>query len=196
MPGMYADGDYDLAGFCVGAVERGQALTGNKVEPTATCCSASPPRACTFQRLFAGAPPRRRQGLEARSPALFDQDTLLIDALMAPTRIYVKALLPQIRAGRIHALAHITGGGLLENIPRVLPGALPRIRRCQCVGAAPPDGVPAGAGQYRAGGNGAHLQLRRRHGTGGSSPPTTRKHRGWNLPAPRASPPSGTATRG
>ena len=120
MPGMYAAGDYDLAGFCVGAVEREQALTGNKVQAgdvlLGLASSGVHSNGFSLVRRLAAD-----KGWKLDRPALFDQDVLLIDALMAPTRIYVKPLLPLVRAGKINALAHITGGGLLENIPRVLP---------------------------------------------------------------------------
>lgn len=123
MPGMYGDGDYDLAGFCVGAVERGQVLTADKVEAgdaiLGLASSGVHSNGFSLVRRLAAD-----KGWKLDRPALFDQDTLLIDALMAPTRIYVKALLPLVRSGKIHAMAHITGGGLLENIPRVLPQGL------------------------------------------------------------------------
>ncbi|WP_159830436.1 phosphoribosylformylglycinamidine cyclo-ligase [Novosphingobium sp. TCA1] len=123
MPGMYAAGDYDLAGFCVGAVERGEQLTGDKVADgdvlLGLASSGVHSNGYSLVRRLA-----EDKGWKLDRPALFDSDTLLIDALIAPTRIYVKSLLPFIRSGRINALAHITGGGLLENIPRVLPKGL------------------------------------------------------------------------
>jgi phosphoribosylformylglycinamidine cyclo-ligase len=123
MPGMYADGDYDLAGFCVGAVERDQVLTADKVAAgdviLGLASSGVHSNGFSLVRRLA-----TDKGWKLDRPALFDQDVRLIDALMAPTRIYVKSLLPQIRKTGIHALAHITGGGLLENIPRVLPEGL------------------------------------------------------------------------
>ena len=123
MPGMYADGDYDLAGFCVGAVERGEQRTGDKVAEGGVLLGLSSSGVHSngyslVRRLAAD------KGWKLDRPALFDNEILLIDALIAPTRIYVKSLLKPIRDGRIHALAHITGGGLLENVPRVLPEGL------------------------------------------------------------------------
>ena len=123
MPGMYADGDYDLAGFSVGAVERAQALTGTKVAAgdvlLGLASSGVHSNGYSLVRRLAAD-----KGWKLDRPALFDQDRLLIDVLMEPTRIYVKALLPLVRANKVSALAHITGGGLLENIPRVLPEGL------------------------------------------------------------------------
>ena len=123
MPGMYSPGDYDLAGFCVGAVERGEQLTGDKVTAgdvlLGLASSGVHSNGYSLVRRLAVD-----KGWKLDRPALFDPDRLLIDHLIEPTRIYVKSLLPVIRKGRIHALAHITGGGLLENIPRVLPEGL------------------------------------------------------------------------
>jgi len=128
MPGMYAAGDYDLAGFCVGAVERGEQLTGSEVAEgdvlLGLASSGVHSNGYSLVRRLAAD-----KGWKLDRPALFDADRLLIDHLIAPTRIYVKALLPLVRPidgkpAPIHALAHITGGGLLENVPRVLPKGL------------------------------------------------------------------------
>ena len=123
MPGMYAPGDYDLAGFCVGAVERGEQLTGDRVAAgdvlLGLASSGVHSNGYSLVRRLAAD-----KGWKLERPALFDADRLLIDVLIEPTRIYVKSLLPAVRSGRIHALAHITGGGLLENVPRVLPAGL------------------------------------------------------------------------
>ncbi len=120
MPGMYADGDYDLAGFCVGAVERDRVLTGREIGAgdaiLGLASSGVHSNGFSLVRRLAAD-----RGWKLDRPALFDSDRLLIDILMAPTRIYVASLLPLLREGAIKGLAHITGGGLLENIPRVLP---------------------------------------------------------------------------
>ena len=127
MPGMYAGGDYDLAGFCVGAVERGEQLTGDRVAPghilLGLKSSGVHSNGFSLVRRLA-----EDKYWKLDRPALFDSDRLLINTLIEPTRIYVKTLLPLVRDGLIDAMAHITGGGLLENIPRALPqGALAEV---------------------------------------------------------------------
>jgi phosphoribosylformylglycinamidine cyclo-ligase len=123
MPGMYAPGDYDLAGFCVGAVERGQLLDDSRIEAgDAIVGIASSGVHSNGFSLVRHIIAERKWDLRAEAPFL--PGVSLGDALLEPTRIYVKPLLPLIRDGAIHALAHITGGGLLENVPRVLPPGL------------------------------------------------------------------------
>ncbi|MGK6323977.1 phosphoribosylformylglycinamidine cyclo-ligase [Sphingomonas sp. DT-51] len=120
MPGMYEVGDYDLAGFCVGAVERGDVLTGAMIAAgdviLGLASSGVHSNGFSLVRRLAAD-----KAWKLDRPALFDPDKLLIDHLMAPTRIYVSSLLPLLRERRVKGLAHITGGGLLENLPRVLP---------------------------------------------------------------------------
>ena len=120
MPGMYAAGDYDLAGFAVGAVERGKVLTGEAVRPgdAVLGLAASGLHSNGFSLV------RRiveERALDYGERAAFDPARSLADALLAPTRIYVQGCLALARAGLARAFAHITGGGLIENIPRVLP---------------------------------------------------------------------------
>jgi phosphoribosylformylglycinamidine cyclo-ligase len=123
MPGMYGAGDYDLAGFSVGAVERDRVLTGKDVAEgdvvLGLASSGLHSNGFSLVRKVV-----ETQGLGWDVPAPFDTARELGAALLEPTRIYVRSCLAAIRAGGVHALAHITGGGLIENIPRVLPDGL------------------------------------------------------------------------
>src|SRR5690242_6318187 len=120
MPGMYAAGDYDLAGFCVGAVERDMVLTGKTIEPGDLILGlASAGVHSNGFSLVRRSIEQKHWGLAKAFPS--ETGHSLGEALMQPTRIYVRSLLPLAQEGRIKGLAHITGGGLLENIPRVLP---------------------------------------------------------------------------
>ena len=118
MPGMYADGDFDLAGFAVGAMERGRALPARIAPGDVLLGLASDgihSNGYSLVRRIVGD-----AGLGWDAPAPF-ADATLGESLLAPTRIYVRSLLPAIRADRVNGLAHITGGGLTENVPRMLP---------------------------------------------------------------------------
>lgn len=120
MPGMYSPGDYDLAGFCVGAVERGDLLDGSRVAAgdVIVGIASSGVHSNGFslvRRILAD------RGWDLGAEAPFSPGQTLGELLLEPTRIYVKSLLPLVRDGLIHGLAHITGGGLVENVPRVLP---------------------------------------------------------------------------
>jgi phosphoribosylformylglycinamidine cyclo-ligase len=120
MPGMYAAGDYDLAGFCVGAVERDKVLTGAEISPgdIVLGLASSGVHSNGFS-LVRRIIEQERWDLAQRLPGQGDRE--LAQVLLEPTRIYVRALLPLVQGRRIKGLAHITGGGLLENIPRVMP---------------------------------------------------------------------------
>ncbi|MEI7840324.1 MAG: phosphoribosylformylglycinamidine cyclo-ligase [Methylococcaceae bacterium] len=120
MPNMYADGDYDLAGFCVGIVEKSDMLDGSKVSAGDKLIGlASSGAHSNGYSLIRKIIERNQSSLDEP----FDGKTLG-ETLLAPTRIYVKSLLTLIKQIPVHALAHITGGGLTENLPRVIPDNL------------------------------------------------------------------------
>lgn len=121
MPGMYHGDDFDLAGFAVGAMERGQDLPAGVVAGDVLISLASDgvhSNGYSLVRKIVDI-----SGLDWQADAPF-ADGSLGQALLAPTRLYVKQALAAVRAGGVHALAHITGGGLTENLPRVLPEGL------------------------------------------------------------------------
>ncbi len=122
MPGMYQDEDYDLAGFCVGVVEESEVITGENVQKGDVLL------ALASSGVHSNGYSLVRKVIEVTNIDVHTQTlesgTKLADALMAPTRIYVKsvnALQKSLGNANIHAMAHITGGGLTENLPRVLP---------------------------------------------------------------------------
>ena len=118
MPGMYSGDDYDLAGFAVGAVERDRVLTGGQVQAgdvlLGLASSGAHSNGYSLVRRVV-----ERAGIAYGAPAPFAPEQSLGAALLTPTRIYVKSCLAAIKTGGVHALAHITGGGLVENPPRV-----------------------------------------------------------------------------
>ncbi|SHE42614.1 phosphoribosylformylglycinamidine cyclo-ligase [Ruegeria intermedia] len=121
MPGMYPDGDFDLAGFAVGAMERGSDLPAGVRAGDVLLGLASDGVHSNGYSLVRKLVQISGLGWDADSPFC---DGPLGEALLTPTRLYVKPALAAIRAGGVHALAHITGGGLTENLPRVLPDDL------------------------------------------------------------------------
>jgi len=120
MPGLYAAGDYDLAGFAVGAVERDRIIDGRAVRAgdvvLGLASSGLHSNAFSLVRRIV-----ERAGIPYDAPAPFMPGRTLAEALLVPTRLYVKSCLAAAAAGGVKALAHITGGGLVENIPRVIP---------------------------------------------------------------------------
>ena len=120
MPGMYAPGDYDLAGFCVGAVERDNVVTGKDIRAgdliLGLASSGVHSNGFSLVRRII-----EQEGWQLERSFPSEDGRSLASALLEPTRIYVRSLLPLVQHGMIKGLAHITGGGLLENIPRILP---------------------------------------------------------------------------
>jgi len=117
MPGMYQQGDYDVAGFCVGVVEKDRIIDGSKVaaDDVLIGIASSGPHSNGYSLV--------RKIIEYCGASLSDTfgDSTLGETLLTPTRIYIKPLLELFKAVDVHALSHITGGGLLENLPRVMP---------------------------------------------------------------------------
>ena len=122
MPGMYHKGDFDLAGFAVGAMERGGDLPAGVAEGDVLLGLASNGVHSNGYSFVRKVVEMSGLGWDAACP--FADGVSLGEALLAPTRLYVKQALAAIRAGGVHGLAHITGGGLTENPPRVLPEGL------------------------------------------------------------------------
>jgi phosphoribosylformylglycinamidine cyclo-ligase len=120
MPGMYSDGDYDLAGFCVGAVERENLLSGDEVGEgdvvLGLASSGVHSNGFSLVRKMVEV-----SGVGYKDNCPFEANKTLGEALLEPTKIYVKSTLKVLKTGAVNGISHITGGGFVENIPRILP---------------------------------------------------------------------------
>ena len=154
MPGMYGDGDYDLAGFAVGAVERDAVLSADKVSEGDVLIglSSSGVHSNGFSLV-------RRvlslEGLGFDAPCPWEDGKTVGEALLVPTKIYVRSALAAIAAGGVHGICHITGGGFYENLPRILPDTL----GCRIDGSSWPK-LPVFTWLAEAGGITQHEMLR------------------------------------
>ncbi|MGL4270440.1 MAG: phosphoribosylformylglycinamidine cyclo-ligase [Plesiomonas sp.] len=118
MPGMYHGDDYDVAGFCVGVVEKSEIIDGNKVQAgdALIALASSGPHSNGYSLI------RKILDVSGQDPQTTElEGQSLADHLLAPTKLYVRSVLELIANSEIHAIAHLTGGGFWENIPRVLP---------------------------------------------------------------------------
>lgn len=123
MPGMYPDGEYDLAGFAVGVVEKSRLIDGTTILPGDVVLGlASSGAHSNGYSLLRKIIDRSRPDLKAPFDVVDGNARSLEEVVMAPTRIYVKSVLALMKKVTVKGMAHITGGGLLENVPRVLPG--------------------------------------------------------------------------
>ncbi len=118
MPGMYPDEEYDLAGFCVGVVEKSEIIDGSSVQ-LSDCLIGLRSSGVHSNGYSLVRKVLEANQIDVNNTRIGDQP--LADALLAPTRIYVKAILRLLKTLPVHAIAHITGGGITENLPRVLP---------------------------------------------------------------------------
>ena len=154
MPGMYSAGDYDLAGFCVGAVERNRVLTGGSIAPGDVILGlASSGVHSNGFSLVRRIVEQQSWDLQEEMPG--EQGRTVAKLLLEPTKIYVRSLLPLVQEGLVKGLAHITGGGLLENIPRVLP------KSCHAVIDASAWQLPRVFAMLQAGGQLAAAEMAR-----------------------------------
>lgn len=145
MPGMYHGDDYDLAGFSLGAVEREQMLKGDLTQPgdimLGIASSGLHSNGFSLVRRVV-----EQQGSSLDAPAPFDAQQSLASALLVPTRIYVRSCLAAFRTGHIHGFCHITGGGLPENMPRIMPETVTAVFDMKTWQPAPVFGWLAKAG--------------------------------------------------